>query len=551
LSERLTLLWGIALKLGAPILILVLLIVFVVEIWGHRVYRIEPADDSTDAHADGLNGSRLTDAFLYSLTDVERQSRAAMLTLIHVDAYDKPFDFKIPHTSVSFQALVSAVRDSLGRGDITLTTNLWKDGPVFVMVTVVHNPRRPNPYTVIRTSDPSAQKALQTNALRVVALFDPLSAGAYELSLAYSSCQHRGCTAYDFRDARVDLSAALRDAAHNPSDRETQYRAFMALSSLAAFMGDHETAIGYAQCALALKPGEAGATEALGVEYDAIGRSSDAKIEFDRAKATLTQSSPSGVVLSYVFEDRANDEMRANQLDPAIQDYTSALRNRLGDPGVKAKLGYALFRAKRYREAVDCLTDAINSVPSSAEYHDDLANAVRGYATESSSAPAASQTHLVCLPYSATHDLRRAIDEHTVALTLARQQGDRRWESFSELDRGKTWEAMGDQVKAVNDYRAALSADPSDIYAYETLVQLYGRQGKRELAMTVALQEVTNTDSEDTACKDFANSKAQYGAHSLPAYSENAVRLVCGEKQHPSTAAGRNPGHFEDLCRRE
>jgi tetratricopeptide (TPR) repeat protein len=147
--------------------------------------------------------------------------------------------------------------------------------------------------------------------------------------------------------------------------------------------------------------------------------------------------------------------------------------------------------------------------------------------------PETSRTPLVCISYSATHDLKRAIAEHTAALALAQEQNDRHWESFSELDRGKTWEAMGEQAKAESDYRAAIRADRSDVYAYKTLAQFYGSRGKRDLALATAVEEVTNTDDANTACKDLADLQANNARHSLSARAENAVRLVCGGEPLP------------------
>ena len=464
LSERLTLQSKIFLKLALPAFILFFLCYFFYLVYS-PAYRLTVFRAAKSLEADGYSGDVFRDAFAFHINRIEEGSRTVERRLSHIEATESKIDFQIPRTSFSFQGLVQTVRDAIGPGDVVVTADVVKNGATYEMFALVNDPKPLRNDRDLRSSGDSLDAVIADTALKVVAALDPIVAGNYKAERCREKRQGTPCTEPEIADAAADLRLALSQAR---DDRE-RYRALLGLGNLFAIAGEHPIARFYAVQATKLSVAPA-AYEMVGIEDMALGAHSDAMSMF---RHVLERDNKAW----YAHEDLGNDWIaqgdKPENWRAAIPEYEAAIDASPENIDAKAKLGFALYKLGWTKDAVECFTEVVALEPDNAEYHNDLANAIR----ELSSHPQVKQQQhgRWCAPLTSYPGLDYAIAQYAVAIQLAHDQKNALWESYAHLDLGKTLEANDNDVSAEHELKQAITINPGDSFAVAELAELCGR----------------------------------------------------------------------------
>jgi tetratricopeptide (TPR) repeat protein len=470
LSERLSLLSKIILSLALPAFVLLFLGYFVYLVYS-PAYRLSIFRTPKSLEADGYTGETLRDAFAFQIHRIEERSRTAERRLSHLETSEPRIDFQILSTSFSFQGLVESVRDAIGPGDVVVAADLVKNGARYEMFAMITDPRPLRTDRELSSSGSSLDAVIADTALRVVAALDPTVAGNYRAEVCREKRPGTSCTRADISDALADLKLALSQA----NDDRVRYRALLSLARLYAIVGEHSIARRYGMQATEISGLGLGpeAYELVGVEDTALGAHTEATSMFQRVLAQDPKA-------WHAHYDLANDwAARGDEPDDwaaAIREYEAALEIWPDNVEARAKLGYAFYKSGYAKDAVECLTEVVLFEPDNAQYHNDLANAIR----EKSQHPDLNeQQHgRWCATLPAYPSLDEAVTQHRVAIQLAHDRQDALWESYAHLDLGKTLEANQNVSAAERELKDAIKVRPGDSLAVHELAQLYSRAGR-------------------------------------------------------------------------
>lgn len=133
--------------------------------------------------------------------------------------------------------------------------------------------------------------------------------------------------------------------------------------------GDAANAQADAEQAISLNPDD-------GRAYQIIGDILTADENYDRAKNAYTSAIERGVSAIDVFAARGWARHRTYNNGGAIEDYERALELGAKDNTLLLRLGFALFDAGRYQDAMEALSGAVNGGLDTAEAHAALALAL-------------------------------------------------------------------------------------------------------------------------------------------------------------------------------
>jgi tetratricopeptide (TPR) repeat protein len=140
--------------------------------------------------------------------------------------------------------------------------------------------------------------------------------------------------------------------------------------------------------------------------------------------------------------------------EKAIPEYRESLHYWPDYHQARHDLAYALYIVGNYREAIANYKRVLGVDPAAAQWHNDLANAIRGFLAENAKA-----TPMDCDTGGEYPQFSDAIKEHRTAL---KESGERQLVASFHIDLGKTFAACGNQemAKAEDDLGKKLASTP-------------------------------------------------------------------------------------------
>jgi tetratricopeptide (TPR) repeat protein len=502
LSEFLSLIWSISLKVLVPIGLIAFVLYFF-HLAYTRTYRLAPFRGSTELEGAGYTGDVLRDAFAFRVSEIESRANNAAATVTQattavrriqsIQTTESKLDFQIPRTSFSFQGLVQYVRDAIGPGDIVVSADIVKVGSKFQMFALISDPKPSRPDLNLSSVADTVDDVIRDNALKVVSQLDPVVSGYYKMSLAETKCP--GCDIDDFRDAISDLRSATSDA-----NVAIHYRALIGLSRLFAKSGNHLLAAFYAEAATKVDDSKPDAFEMLGIEYVAMSRYKEADEIFER----ISQQYPDS---AFPFSDWGDSLVAQGRFEEALAKYQQSFKAWDANPEAKARYAYTLYRAGRYGESIDAFYAALALDPTNAAHQNDFANALRERVKQLNSGKFSGAKCDAGGPYPQYRD---AIATHRAAAKLA--TNDAAMESRIELDLGKTYKACGDPDSALRHFSEAARLDTSNAYAHDEARDLLLERKRVAEAVQEGISAILVGDYNKTRCDILLKANAEFVA---------------------------------------
>jgi tetratricopeptide (TPR) repeat protein len=453
---------GVALKLMLAVLAIALIINFAIEVYT-PVYRITTFQVSKDLVQTGYTGEAMREAYVYELTRIVAESNSELRRIARFDTVDKRFDFQIPRTSFSFQALVEYFRDWIGPGDVILTAAVLKHGPKWRMVTLISDPKATAPYDNLESESDDPTTLVRENALRAMTALDPYVAGNFLLRQEETTCSPN-CNVDSFAIA----SEVLEQAAQS-KQRAIRYGALLSLAHESAIANDHESALQYASAAIETWDTRMDAYEVKGVELTKLGES-DRKL-WEDARKSFQKARQMRKDLPFTYVDEAALDMRDEKVKDAIDLDLQALHYWPNYPDGNSALGYAYYRNGEFANAVKYLSKAVMLEPRVDRHHRDLGNALREMATQQRKNAGGGPKRAGQPTYDA------ALAQNLQAVTLAeRNHVDRLKLAYAHLDYAKTLAESGNIKRALTEVDNAICAESSYRGSYDTGQSIEKRQ---------------------------------------------------------------------------
>jgi tetratricopeptide (TPR) repeat protein len=455
LSEKLSLLGWIALKIIVPVGILYGLIYFDYLVFAPTTYTLAPFKVAKDLEKAGYTGEVIRDLFLSKAEEIASIANSPVRRVDVLQSTTPTIDFQIPKTTFSFRSLADWARKARGASDVAVTVDLVKDGYAYGAYARVEDPKYFGRRAPLVSKGTSLDEVVAGIALQVLSRLDPVVGGSYKMSVSAKSCRaSHNCKIDDFRDALEDLDAA------ETSDRHIHYRALIAIAHILETTGDYKTAISYLDRAISLDRKQLEAYEVKGVQQFALGLYSDAIATYDaiaEASPLVTTYDPNA---SFLQLDWANALVASDQKKDAIRHYQQSIRDWDGNAEAKAKLAYALYLDKQYNEALAAFQEALAIDPFQAEVHKDLANTIREFVVSLMADPLQSKfKDCKTNDHDPKHypQFNDAVNEHIYSIQNA--NGDQHLLTWFHKDLSKTYAACGAKELAQSEFELAVKND--------------------------------------------------------------------------------------------
>lgn len=420
---------------------------------------------------------------------ISERRRVPKLPVVLIE--DRP-DIKIPGEAVSFQTIVSYLKEVVGLQDVQVSVDVTEDEKnLAAQIRIIGGPGSGSQTLAESPITIDADEFVQEIATETMRLFSPEILASYKLSVAVSKCH--GSRACDTAEALKLFNEIL---ARSTKPDASYVWALKGKANTLQEMGRDDEALDYVERILTINKEDA---DAYLVWANALSHKNQIDLAIEKYRHALKIdpfSVAANINLGILYKKQC-------RLDDAIQQYKEALKYNPRSVGAHYNLGLALY-AKSKPGAATCgipagALSAEQATQITPEQESLRKSAIDEYklAVEIDPTYVAAYQNLGSI-YTDMNKQKWAMEAYQNAIA-ADPTYARPYKNLGDL-----WLAKGDQQQAVALLNKAIALQPSYPEAYESLAKAMEKEGnmeeaknKMEYAATLKkqLQQKSNTEN--------------------------------------------------------